>query len=209
MITAVSAMWKVNLCSYLPNAGAKMLAFCKSEQVLGKDTQVWVSLWYLKEGIDCIILWKWHSMSIASSASQNVSVKDSLRDQTMLTARRTWQEKMVGTTACNQIKSVPDFFAGCVLLGFFFVCGILGPFFCVCRREMLVNLSGSFMTASCTGRAGEMQLLPGPFVLQRETQESENRRWKIHDGHIPPQGWGEPEQLSVCEGGNVRWLWNG
>lgn len=37
MITAVSDMQKINLCSYLSSAGAKIPALCESEQVLGKD----------------------------------------------------------------------------------------------------------------------------------------------------------------------------
>lgn len=82
MITAVSDMQTVNLCSCLPSAGAKISALCKSKQVLGQDAQVWVSLCFLNEGMDCIILWKLHSVRIASSESQSATVKDSLQEQT-------------------------------------------------------------------------------------------------------------------------------
>lgn len=39
-----------------------------------------------------------------------------------------------------------------------------------------VDLSGNLMTASCTGRAGKLQLLLGPLVLLREAWECENGR---------------------------------
>jgi len=58
----------------------------------------------------------------------------------------------------------------------------------LCFLGKPVGLSGNLVTASCTGRAGELELLLDPVVLWRQAQGCENRRCGTQDRHIAPQG---------------------
>lgn len=87
---------KQSICALVYQVLGQKFQHCKSKQVLSQDAQVWVSLCLLNEGTDCIILWKLHSVRI-------------VRADNRLNSRTKWQEKLVGTTTCNQIKSVTGF----------------------------------------------------------------------------------------------------